>query len=130
MSFETDIFDKYGSVFSGRLWWDQTPDGMQPAAMMEPFCIVQQVGGKYLRYVDDTEHEFLNAHLQMFVWGAHRIEVADKMRQLAATVMASNLPEWYATAMSAPVGDHNEVLKIRGSRQDFDFWFRNPLYVS
>lgn len=130
MSFETDMITKYGPTLAGRLYWHETPDNWQPADRNAPFCIMQQVGGKRQTYVDDKEQpEYLNARIQFFMWGSNYMSVAEKMRELQAVIMASNEPEFYAEIIGEPVSDSNDVLKLRGSRQDVGFWWKNPLFV-
>jgi hypothetical protein len=130
MSLETDLIEKYGALFTDRLWWDEIPPGLTAEQRKAPFGILQQVGGTERQYVDDTEQpEFLNARVQLYVWGARRNEVSDKLREFNAAVKASNTADWYARQMGEPVGDSNEVLALRGSRQDFSFTYRNPHYV-
>lgn len=130
MSFEEDIIAKYGPTLAGRLYWDTAPEGWQAEQMDAVFGIMQQVGGKRQEYVDDKDQpEYLNARVQLVLWGRRRIEVSNKMRELQAVVMASNTPDFYAGVLGEPVGDNNEALKLRGSRQDFSFWYKNPLFV-
>jgi hypothetical protein len=130
MSFEEDIITKFAATFAGRLYWDTAPDGWQVPQMDAPFGIIQQVGGKALTYVDEKEEpEYLNARLQLFVWGKQRIAVNNKLREFVSTVRASNLPDFYAIVSGEAVNESNEVLKLRGSRQDFSFWYKNPMYV-
>jgi hypothetical protein len=129
MSFETDMIAKYGAVFSGRVWWDEIPDGMTADQRAAPFAILQQVGGTTRQYIDDKEQpEFLTARVQVVVWGARRVDVSAKLRDFDAAVKDSNTATWYARSMGEQVGDSNEVLKLRGSRQDFSFTFPNPHY--
>lgn len=130
MSFETDMISFYGTTMAGRLYWDTAPQGWQPQQMDAPFAIMQQVGGKRQNYVDDKEQpEFCNARVQIFMWGRRRTDVSQKMRELTAAIMASNSPDFYASVEGEMMGDSNEVLDLRGSRQDFSFWYRNPLFV-
>lgn len=130
MSLETDFIAKYAPLLNGRLWWDEMPDGMTADDRIAPFGVAQQVGGVSRQYVDDKEEpEFLNARVQLSIWGASRIAVSDAMRNFASDVRASNTADWYAREIGEPVGDSNEVLKLRGSRQDFSFTFRNPRFV-
>lgn len=129
MSFETDIIAKYEAAIGGRLYWDTAPTSWTPDQMIAPFCIMQLVGGDYRMYVDGTEHEFLNARVQFFVWGRERIAVSDAMRSLSHAIAESGAIDWIVLPSGAPSGDYNDVLKLRGSRQDFGFWFKNPLYV-
>lgn len=129
MSLESDFITKYGPVFANRLWWDETPDNMTAADRMAPFAIVQQVGGQERQYVNDKEEpEFLAARVQVNVWGARRIEVSEALRTFVSAVRASNSIDWYARPAGEAAGDHNEVLKLRGSRQDFMLHYRNPRY--
>lgn len=129
MSIESDIISKYGALFAGRLWWDETPDGLTTEERQAPFAIAQEVGGADRQYVNDKEEpEFFSARVQLVVWGARRLEVSAKMDDFAAAVRASNSADWYARELGRPVGDSNEVLKLRGSRQDFSFTYRNPRY--
>lgn len=131
MSFESDVIAKYKALFGDRMWWDETPESMTPADREAPFAILQGVGGSTRQYVDDKqEPEFLNARVQVMVWGARRLEVSSALRDFASAVRASNTEDWYARPMGEPVGDSNTTLKLRGSRQDFDFHYRNPNYVS
>lgn len=130
MSLESEVIALYAASLSNRLWWDEMPDGMTAAQRDAPFGILQQVGGANRQYVDDKEEpEFLTARVQLVIWGKVRIEVSNAMRNFASLVRASNTVNWYARESGEPVGDHNEALKLRGSRQDFIFTYRNPNFV-
>lgn len=129
MSFETDIILKYASSLGGRMYWDTTPVNWIANDMAAPFAIVQTVGGKSLAYIDKGLHEFLNQRVQFSIWGANRIAVSNAARSLAAAVNLSNTATWITMPEGEQGGDFNEVLKLRGSRQDFGFWFLNPHYV-
>lgn len=129
MSFESDITTKYESIFAGRMYWDTAPDAMTTAERQNPFCIVQQVGGEERIYVDMTSCDMLNARLQFMVWGARRMAVADAVRTLRKAILDSNTQTWVAQPLGAMAGEYNDVLKLRGARQDFDFWYPDPLAV-
>ena len=128
MSIEAGMIERYGTVFNGRLWWDRTPAGMSAAQRVEPFAIMQIVGGTNRRYVDQSLGEWINARVQFFVWGRRSIAVGDAMRALHAAILASNTPDWVAEPMGDPVGDGNETLDLVGLRADFSITYRNPLY--
>lgn len=132
MSLETEVIAKYAGLFTeSRLWWDETPDGMAVTDRMAPFGILQEVGGSNRQYVDDTEEpEFITARVQLTIWGSRRVEVSDAMRNFNTALRASNTADWYARASGEAVGDNNEVLKLRGSRQDFIFTYRNPNFAT
>ena len=129
MSFETDIIAKYAPAIGGRLYWDSTPRSWGVDDMQTPFCIMQTVGGESPRYIDNKVHEFLKERVQFFVWGANRVAVSNAMRTLANAIAVSSTAEWVTIVSGGPSGDWNEVLKLRGQRQDFEFWYKNPLYV-
>lgn len=130
MSLEADLIAKFGPLFNGNLHWDTTPDGWKPVSGQPPLAIMQRVGGPRRQYVDDKEQpEFLRARVQFWVWGASSIAVAEKMEALQAAVMNSNTIDFYGQVIGEPMGDSNEVLKLRGLRQDFMFAWRNPLFV-
>jgi Protein of unknown function (DUF3168). len=129
MSFETDLIDKYGAIFGGRLWHDTAPDDFNPNAAPDVFCIMQQVGGTDRWYVDNTLPGMQNARMQFFVWGPRRIEVSDAARALRKAVADSIAINWVTSPLGAAVNDYNEVLKLRGARQDFGFWYPDPLAV-
>lgn len=129
MSFETDIISKYKAVFGDRLYWDTMPVDWVRANMNDPFGIMQIVSGKERLYMDNSQHEFLNARVQFSIWGNLRTEVSDTARELAAEIAQSNTAEWIANPEGSASSDFNEVLKLRGSRQDFVFWYKNPHYV-
>lgn len=129
MSFESDMIAKYKALFGDRLFWDEAPEDWTANDRIAPFGILQQVGGIDRQYVNDKEEpEFLSARIQLFVWGARRLDVSAKLREFVSAVRASNSADWYARPSGEAVGDSNEVLKIRGSRQDFMFNYRNPQY--
>lgn len=126
MSFEEDVTAKYMGVFGGRFWWDVIPEDLTAEQRAEPFCIVQRVGGVSRRYVDNTRSDMLNARLQFFVWGEYRVAVSNKMRELADAIALSSTSDFVTIELGEAQGDFNEVLKLRGERQDFGFWYQNP----
>lgn len=127
MSFETDLITKYESVFGGRLWFDQIPDGTPRSQLSAPFGIMQQVGGKDQWYFDNTLPDYQNARMQFWVWGDRRIAVADAARTLRKAIADSNTSTFITMPQGAAVGDYNEVLKLAGARQTFGFWYTDPL---
>lgn len=127
MTLEATVIELYAASLGNRLWWDEIPDGTTAAQRVAPFGVVQTVGGSNRQYVDDKEEpEFLTARVQLTIWGARRIEVSDAMRNFASLVRSSNTVDWYARESGEAIGDINEFLKLRGSRQDFIFTYRNP----
>lgn len=129
MTVEADITAICNPVFNERVWWDSIPDGMTPEEMDDPLVIIQQVGGVDKLYADNTVHEFQNGNLQFFVWGRRREEVNAAMNLLRKTLIDSNTEELVIIPQGAAVNDYNEVLKLRGRRQNFSVWSKDPLVV-
>jgi hypothetical protein len=129
MSFETDLTALLSPLFNGLFWFDTAPDDFNPADAQANFCIAQQVGGTDKWYIDNSRPGMQNARMQLYVWGPRRIEVADTARALRKVIADSITSEWITMPYGAAVSDYNEVLKLRGSRQDFGFWYKDPLVV-
>jgi hypothetical protein len=125
MSFETDIITKLGPVFGNRIYFDTTPDNWKVSDRLAPFCLVNGTGGSEALYVDNTQHDKLNTVLQFSIWGSKRIAVSEAARTLATTIAAANTSDFIAWPESAAVSDWDDVLKLRGSRQSFSFWYLN-----
>lgn len=125
MTFRADVIAKYKAVFAGRLYFDTSPEGWTPEQMVAPFCIINQVGGEERRYIDNTLHEFGNADLQFFTWGARLDEVDAAMRALSAAIAASSTDTFVTISYGAATSDYNDILKLRGLRQTFGFWYKN-----
>lgn len=131
MSFTDDIILKYAPTLSGRMWWDEMPAALaaslvNPSGDVAPFAIVEQVGGVVRQYVDGDPSEWQNARVQITVWGTRRRDVDAALDTLALVIQASGSATWNARPEGAKMHDANEVLKLRGSRQDFVFWYKNP----
>ena len=128
MSFETDLAALMLPLFDAQHFhFDTTPEGAVPAGT---FCVAQQVGGRDAWYVDNTLPEWSNARMQFVVWGGPRIDVSNKARALRS-LFADNAANgtFYIAPLGAAVSDTNDVLKLRGSRQDFTFWYKDPYAV-
>ena len=125
MTYHARLEELLQPVFGQHIYPDAMPSGFRPLA---PALVYQQVGGVDAWYVDHTLPEYQNARLQFFVWGEYRYEVALKMEELRATMAnAVNLNIGFITEpFGAPVDDYNEVLKLRGARQDFGLWYKSP----
>ena len=131
MSFTDDIIIKYAPTLAGRMWWDEIPPKLaltlaEPTAAVAPFCIVEQLGGVERVYVDNEPCAFSNARVQFTMWGRQRRDVDAALDALRLVILASGSNDWYARPEGVKMHDSNEVLKLRGSRQDFVFWYKNP----
>lgn len=125
MSLEADLIDKYKAIFNGRLWFDTMPEGV--SNITDVFCVISFVGGRDRWYVDNTLPDMQNARVQFTVWGARREEVNAAADALRKAVAESNTVDFITSPFGAKVSDWNDILKLRGARQDFGFWFKDPL---
>ena len=130
MSFTDDIITKYAPTLASRMWWDEIPAKLAAALANNdavlPFCIVEQVGGVVRQYVDGDPSEWHNARVQFTMWGSQRRDVDAALDALYLVILASGSATWNARPEGAKMHDSNEVLKLRGSRQDFVFWYKTP----
>jgi len=124
MSFETDLIAICNPLFNNRVWFDTTPEGMSRADMSAPFLLIDQVGGKDAWYVDNTLPDFQNARMQFSIWGDMRLAVADAARVLRTALATASVPGFVVEPLGAVVNDYNDVLKLRGARQDFSIWYQ------
>lgn len=128
MTIEALIIEKFGQLFNNRLWWDTTPDGMLRTAMDEPFAIVEEIGGQFLKYVDNIPHEFANTNLQFTIWGSQRLAVGQKRNELCALALELSDGTFYAMPSGEGRSTYNEILKLRGSIQEMRVWYPNPIH--
>lgn len=127
MSFETDMIAMYSAWIGDRMWWDELPEGTTPAQRAEPFIILQKIGGPRRQYADDAEQpSHLQARVQVEVWGARRIAVADTIRNFIAYALTTNTANWGVRVLGEPMDDANTTLGLRGTRVDFMFVYPNP----
>lgn len=127
MTFEADIIAKFGPLFAGRLWWDELPEATTPEQRQAVFCIVEGTGGIDKRYVDNSLYDFQNSRVTFHIWGARRLEVSAAADALRLAIAESNTATFITMPLGGKVHENNEVLKLRGSRQDFGFWYLDPL---
>lgn len=130
MSFTDDIIIKYAATLNGRMWWDEIPPKIAATLAsndaVAPLCVVEQISGVERIYVDNEPSEWHNARVQFTMWGSQRRDVDAALDALYLVILASADASWYARPEGAKMHDANEVLKLRGSRQDFVFWYKNP----
>lgn len=129
MQLESEVISKYAPLLAGRLWWDEATPLDTAAKREAPYGVLQIINEGSRQYVGDEEPPFLEARVQLNIWGARRLEVGAAMRGFATAVRASNTADWYARPLGDAASDSNDTLKLRGMRQDFNFTYRNPNYA-
>jgi hypothetical protein len=120
MSFEADFIALLNPLVGGKVFFDSTPDGFLPNVDR---IIVQQVGGKEAWYVDQSLPSHKHARMQVFVWTTDRLTASPLARLVAKTIAES---AFVAEPYGAPASEHQPVLKLFGSRQDFGIWYPDP----
>lgn len=116
MSIEADIVNALTALVSGRVFPDIAPEGTA-----RPYITYQQVGGSSINFLDRTTPSKKNGRWQMNVWADTRLDAGALSRQVENTLrMAAALQ---TTVLEAPIATYDEETGLRGTRQDFSFWF-------
>lgn len=117
MSAESLIFAALGPLVGNRVY----PD-VAPAGVTKPYITYQQVGGAPVNYLERaTTPDKSNGRFQVNVWATTRVaasalakSAADALRMTAAL---------QTTVLGQPVATFDAESGLRGTRQDFSFWF-------
>lgn len=118
MTIEASIFDSLKGLVGNRVF----PD-VAPPTTAKPFIVYQQIGGSAVNFVDSTSPSKKNGRFQVAVWGNTRAEVSALARSIEDTLRGNAALQ--TSVVSAPVADYEQETGLRGSRQDFSFWFTN-----
>jgi hypothetical protein len=116
MSVEADIFTALKGLVANRVYPDVAPD-----AVLRPFIVYQQVGGTAVNFVEPAVPGKKNGRFQVSVWADTRSAAATLARQVEDTLRV--VPDLQTTVLGAPMAVYEEDTKLRGSMQDFSFWF-------
>lgn len=116
MSVESLIFDALKDLVSDRVFPDTAP-----AKTARPYITYQQVGGAGVNFVDAAAPGLKNARFQINVWGDTRVQVAALAIEVEDTLRA--LAALQPTVEGAPIASYEADTNLRGSMQDFSFWF-------
>lgn len=116
MTVEADIFAVLGPLVGNRVYPDLAPE--QAA---RPYIVHQQVGGQAVRFLDPTVPSLKNGRWQVSVWANTRMEAAALARQIEDALRVSSALQ--TTVLSAPIASYDPETKLRGTHQDFSFWF-------
>lgn len=116
MSVEAIIFDSLRALVNDRVFPDVAPENTP-----RPYITYQQVGGESVNFVDATVPTKKNGRWQISLWCDTRLEAADLSRVIEDTLRV--VPALQATVLGAPIARYDEETKLRGTMQDFSFWF-------
>jgi hypothetical protein len=116
VSVESLIFEALGVLVDGRVYPDVAPE-QEP----RPYITYQQVGGEAVNFVDAAVPSMKNGRWQINVWADNRLEAATLGRLVEDTLRV--ITPLQTTVLGAAIARYDEETKLRGTMQDFSFWF-------
>lgn len=114
MSMESDLFTLLKAVCP-RVF----PD-IAPAGTALPYVTWQGIGGKALRFVDNTPADKRNSLMQINVWSATRLEANALIRQIEDALCASAVLT--AVPEGEPLATYEEDTALYGNIQRFSIY--------
>lgn len=116
MSVESIIFNALRGLVSDRVFPDVAPE-----ETARPYITFQQVGGEAVNFVDAGVPSMKNGRWQINVWADSRLDAAPLARQVEDTLRGISALQ--TTVLGAAIARYDEETKLRGTSQDFSFWF-------
>lgn len=116
MSVETIIFEALRGLVNDRVYPDVAPE-----QATRPYITYQQVGGEAVNFVDTAVPSMKNGRWQINVWADSRVEAAPLARLVEDTLRG--ITALQPTVLGAAIARFDEETKLRGTMQDFSFWF-------
>lgn len=116
MSIESQIFDALKGLVANRVYPDFAPE-----AVARPYIVYQQVGGEAVNFLDPTAPSKKNGRWQISVWATSREQAATLARQIEDLLRLTVALQ--ATVLGAPIASYDPDTKLKGTHQDFSFWF-------
>ncbi len=118
---EATVIALLNTLFANRVYWSTTPDNYTIGA---PVALVQQVGGKSGRYVEnDAKPDHKHARIMVTLWGKDKLVMGPLARTVEDTLVMSDLS---AEPMGAAIDVYDASQKLFGSQQQFGFWYPDP----
>lgn len=115
MSFEPQLFVALKGLVGDRVYPDIAPE-----VVTLPYITYQQVGGGAVNYTEALVPGTRNARVQVNVWAASRLTATALADQVEDALRLA--PGLQTTVLGARVATY-ETQTLRGTRQDFDFWY-------
>lgn len=88
-----------------------------PISTAKPFVTYQGIGGRSLRWLDNTAADKRHSIVQINVWAASRIDAMTLARAIEDALCASTV--FNARPEAEPISTAEEDLKLYGTIQDF-----------
>jgi hypothetical protein len=115
MSMESDLYTLLKDFVSNRVY----PD-IAPLAVVHPYITWQGVGGRSLRFMDNTAADKRNTRVQINAWATTRAAANALARQVEDAMCATAL--FTASPLGEPVSDYDTETKTYGAMQDFSIF--------
>jgi hypothetical protein len=116
MSVESDLFAALKGLVGNRVFPDVAPE-----LTARPYITFQQIGGQAINFLEPAVPNKKHGRFQINVWADTRSAAATLARQVEDTLRV--VPSLQTTVLGAPLAVYEEETKLRGSMQDFSFWF-------
>ncbi len=116
MSVESVIYDTLKGLVSNRVF----PD-VAPKDTITPYITYQQVGGAAINFLKQEVPSKMNSRFQINVWSKTRLE-AKAIAELASGALRLET-QLQTTVIGEGTATYDELTTLRGTRQDFSFWF-------
>ena len=114
MAVEQELFDAIKAICP------RTFPDFAPVSTQRPYCTYQQIGGKSLRYLNNSAADKRNSVVQINCWADTRQSATMLARQIEDALCAYSL--FTATPNGEPVGDFDADVPVYGTRQDFSIY--------
>lgn len=111
MSIETQLYTAL-SALCPRVF----PD-FAPVTTARPYVTYQFIGGKSIRFLDNTTGNKRNSRVQINVWAGTRLEAMTLSRSIEDALCASTV--FTAQPEAEPIGDFDADIPVYGAIQDF-----------
>lgn len=116
MSMKTEIYNAIQGLVAGRVY-----TGAPPEDVVAPYVIYQRAGGKPINYTDGAIPDRKNARVQINVWAAS-MAIADPIAEQVESILRG-VAALQTEVLSQVLDTYDEETKLRGTMQDFSFWY-------
>jgi hypothetical protein len=114
MSLEASLFDLLKTICP------RTFPDVAPIDTQRPYVTWQGLGGKTLRFLDNTAADKRNTLMQISVWSTTRLEANALIRQIEDALCVS--PVFVATPQGEPLATYEEDTQLYGAIQRFSVY--------
>lgn len=116
MTVEKAIFDALRGLAGDRVFPDFAPEGTA-----RPYVTYQQMGGLPVNFMDAAAPSLKNSRFRLNVWADTRAGAAALCLVCEQALRAA--PALRTTVLTNPLSLADPETRLRGTSQDFSFWF-------